>query len=278
MAELFSVIVLMYNNSEYIEECIDSILLQDYPKIEIIVADDGSESFDGLYIEDYIRGKKKENISSVVVYQNEQNFGTVKSANNAIKKASGVLIKLLAADDALFDSKSLSKARKVLQNSQSGIITGDVMRCDENLKPVAKYRNHLPKSLNRLEPVDVFKRLCVHNDIVAGGVFFSRKFFDTYGLFDESYILLEDWPMWLKAADRGCRFVYYPFYSIRYRSNGGIGTSINPIYLDDKKRVLETVIIPKKRELGCFWYIGARLSFFFLNSLVVRKIYGVIFR
>ncbi len=278
MTDTFSVVVLLYNNSEFLNICLDSIFAQNYPSIEIVVVDDGSKSFDREYIVSYLESNKKDNIVNYIVYQNEKNFGTVKSANGAIRKASGNYIKLLAADDALYDERSLTYAVEALQKSSSGIITGDVMRCDENLNPIAKYRNILPKALNDLEPLDVFRRLCVHNDIVAGGVFFSKSFFESYGYFDESYRLMEDWPTWLNATHKGCRFLYFPFFAIRYRSNGGIGTSVNPIYMADKKRVLETIIIPDRKVIGMSWYIKARISFLIVNSPFIRKIYGFIFR
>lgn len=278
MPELFSVIVLLYNNSEYLEECIDSIMMQDYQNIEIIVVDDESKSFDQSGIEQYIQKNKNNRIQNILVYQNIQNLGTVKSANGAINKAKGRFLKLLAADDALYDSKSLTNAAKALRQSTYGIVTGDVMKCDENLRPVGKYNKKLPEKLNELESIEVFRRLCVHNDIVAGGVFFSQQFFEQYGPFDESYRLLEDWPTWLRVVRAGCCIMYSPFYAIRYRSNGGIGTSVNPIYLADKQLALENIIIPAKKEIGYLWYVKARLSFIFINSPLVRKVYGRVFR
>lgn len=278
MTDVFSIVVLLYNNSEFINECLDSIFVQDYPNLEIIVVDDGSKSFDREGIISYLESNKKAQLVNYIVYQNEENYGTVKSANGAIRKASGKYIKLLAADDALYDGRSLTYAAEALRKSPSGIITGDVMRCDEHLKPIAKYRNNLPAVLNDLEPLDVFKRLCVHNDIVAGGVFFSKSFFENYGYFDESYRLLEDWPTWLKATQQGCRFSYSPFFAIRYRSNGGIGTSVNPVYMADKKHALDTIIIPAKNDIGLSWYFKARLSFLIINSSFIRKVYGFIFR
>ena len=40
-----SCILLSYNTGEMLYDAIDSILMQDYPFIELIVADDGSENF-----------------------------------------------------------------------------------------------------------------------------------------------------------------------------------------------------------------------------------------
>ena len=143
MNELFSVIILLYNNSEFLAECLDSVLIQDYSDIEIIVVDDGSKTFDKAGIESYIREHKKENIRNVIVYRNECNFGTVKSANGAIRKASGKYLKLLAGDDALYDSESLSHAAAALRVCPCGIISGDVMKCDQDMNPVGRYHKNL---------------------------------------------------------------------------------------------------------------------------------------
>ena len=278
MNKTFTVIVLLYNNEEYLETCLDSVFEQDYPEIDIIVVDDFSASFNKEVIEEYIRAKSTSNIKHFIVYQNESNFGTVKSANGALQKSRGQYIKLLAADDALFNSSSLSKAALALDQSPDGIITSDVMKCDEHLEHIGIYHNNLQYKLNEIPSLSVFRRLCVHNDIVAGGVFFSKSFFETYGFFDETYRLLEDWPTWLKCVQRGCRIQYVSFWGIRYRSNSGVGTSINPIYLSDKKKVFENIISPAKREIGFFWYLISLLSITLRNSYIVRALYGFLFR
>lgn len=44
--ELVSVIVLTYRKFDLLEENLNSIYMQDYPNIEIIIGDDGSDNFD----------------------------------------------------------------------------------------------------------------------------------------------------------------------------------------------------------------------------------------
>lgn len=278
MSKMFTVIVLSYNNYTYLKQCLDSILIQKYESIEIIVADDGSCVFDRDEIVTYIENNKHNNIVNYIVYQNEKNVGTVRSANRAIKNSKGSYIKLLAADDALYDENSLSNAEKALRDSNFGIITSDVMKCDENLNPISKYQKKFLKRMNGLSSDEEFRWLCIHNDIIAGGVFFARHFFDKYGLFDESFVLLEDWPTWLNATKLGCKICFEPFYAIRYRSNNGIGTSINSIYLKDKKKVLKNIIIPSKHKIGLFWYLVSRMSFILINLKVIRKLYGIVYR
>lgn len=276
--ELFSVIILLYNNNEFLEGCLDSVLFQDYPAVEIIVVDDGSKIFDKDGIESYIRENKGANIRNVIVYQNERNFGTVKSANGAIRKASGRYLKLLAGDDALYDCESLTHAAAALRVSPCGIITGDVMKCDQDMNPIGHYYKSLVPALNYLSSIDVFRRLCIHNDIVAGGVFFDTVFFKRYGMFDESYTLLEDWPTWMKATQKGCRITYTPFFAIKYRCHNGIGTSTNPVYLADRKHLFLSVIVPARRTIGPYWFLLATISFLIINNLLVRKLYGFLFR
>ncbi|WP_133964871.1 glycosyltransferase [Eubacterium limosum] len=76
--EKVTCIVLSYNNIEFIYEAINSVLLQDYMNIELIISDDGSENFDVGEIKNYVEKNKGENIEKLIVNKNVVNIGTVK--------------------------------------------------------------------------------------------------------------------------------------------------------------------------------------------------------
>ena len=202
LSSLFTVIILVYKNSAYLCSCIDSLIAQDYESIELIVADDGSSDFCCDYFEKYIECHKQKNITRFLVYSNPENVGTVKSINIAIKKSTGRYIKTIAADDEFYNNNTLSTAKKALDSCRDGIVISNVVKCNQNMDYIRVYYKSLQKRINSLSPLECFRLLCIHNDIVAPGVFFSREFFEVYGYFDEEYRLLEDWPKWLQITDR----------------------------------------------------------------------------
>ena len=50
---LVSVIIPVYNVSRYVRQCIDSVICQSYPNLEIIIIDDGSSDNSGTICEEY---------------------------------------------------------------------------------------------------------------------------------------------------------------------------------------------------------------------------------
>ena len=66
MSDLISVIIPAYGVEEYIARCLDSVIAQTYPNLEILVIDDGSPDISGEIAESY--AKKDGRIS---VYQRQ---------------------------------------------------------------------------------------------------------------------------------------------------------------------------------------------------------------
>jgi glycosyltransferase involved in cell wall biosynthesis len=100
MQPLVSVIIPTYNYAHYINQAIDSVLNQTYPKelIEIIVVDDGSTDNTKEVLDVYVNSKLIE-----VFYQKNQ--GKANATYEAVKKTKGKYIFNLDADDYFYPQK-----------------------------------------------------------------------------------------------------------------------------------------------------------------------------
>ena len=56
---LVSIVVPAYNHEDYVVECVESVLAQDYPNIELIVINDGSTDSTGARIEEFLKKRRK---------------------------------------------------------------------------------------------------------------------------------------------------------------------------------------------------------------------------
>nr|WP_302111015.1 glycosyltransferase family 2 protein [uncultured Acetatifactor sp.] len=93
MDDLISVIVPAYNVEQYIGKCLDSILGQTYPNLEIILIDDGSTDGTGEICEAY-----RERDSRIIVVH-QQNQGALAARNAGIEQAQGKYIGFVDGDD-----------------------------------------------------------------------------------------------------------------------------------------------------------------------------------
>ena len=90
---LISVIVPVYNVEQWLPRCIESLLIQTYPNIEIILSDDGSTDECGVICDEY---SKKDNRIKVI---HKNNGGLSDARNCAIKQANGEYLTFVDSDD-----------------------------------------------------------------------------------------------------------------------------------------------------------------------------------
>ncbi|MEE3488010.1 MAG: glycosyltransferase [Bulleidia sp.] len=92
---LISVIVPVYNCEPYIEECVESILTQTYPNIEVVLVDDGSKDHS---LEKINEIKSKHN-NVIVLHQ--ENKGASAARNTGVLAASGIYVGFVDGDDTI---------------------------------------------------------------------------------------------------------------------------------------------------------------------------------
>ena len=90
---LVSVIVPVYKVEDYLAECVDSLLAQTYPNIEIILVDDGSPDGCGVICDVYAARDVR------VIALHKENGGLSDARNFGLRHARGDLISFVDSDD-----------------------------------------------------------------------------------------------------------------------------------------------------------------------------------
>lgn len=195
-----SVIIPCYNQGQYVDEAVDSMLNQTFQDFEIIIVNDGStDEFTLEKLEHYDKPKTK------VLHTTNQ--GLPYARNNGIKIANGEYILPLDADD-YFESTFLEKAVQVLDmQSEVGVVT-----CGMQCFGISQKR-HLPKGGG------VKDFLTQNNACVAS--LFRKICWEQAGGYNETPKGYEDWNLWLDITKRGWLVHVIPEYLFYYRRRPG---------------------------------------------------------
>lgn len=110
-----SVIVPVYNIEEYISECIESVINQDYKNLQIILVDDGSTDKSGKICDDY------KVIDERIEVIHKKNGGLGSARNAGLARATGDFISFVDGDDIL-DTTMYSAMIKVQKEKSADII------------------------------------------------------------------------------------------------------------------------------------------------------------
>ncbi len=176
---LVSAVIPTYNCGRYVVEAVESARAQTYPRLEIIVVDDGSTDDTRERLQPYL-GR--------ISYIHQENRGLSAARNRGIQAARGEWIALLDADDRWHCEKTsmqLGVARE-LGCALVGSPLADSM--PDTLPPTAEARLLSVRDYLLSAPIG------------PSGTIISKACLARTGLFDETLRAVEDRDMWLRIA------------------------------------------------------------------------------
>ena len=200
-----SIVITTYNFEEYVKECIDSALAQDYKSFEVVVVDDGSTDKTWDIIKSYkkkIRTKRFDESGGKI-------HGIIRSRNTGVEMAKGEFIACLDGDDKITPN-FLSELVPVLESNRTlGIAYSDFETFGE-YDAVVK------------APKFDFERLKRGNYIPCCNLFRKRAWERVGGCkpVGESW---EDYNTWLSITERGWGAKHLSKILFRYRKKGKEG-------------------------------------------------------
>lgn len=124
MHDLVSIIVPVYNVAQYLDRCLDSLVMQTHPSIEILLVDDGSTDGSGALCD---RWQKRD--SRIRVFH-KPNGGLSDARNHGLERASGEYVCFVDSDDWL-DLGFVETMLCALADTGSDLVECDYLTTDE---------------------------------------------------------------------------------------------------------------------------------------------------
>lgn len=141
MNELVTVLLPTYNGQQYIRQMLDSIYLQDYRPIEIIISDDASVDRTIPVINSWVKDKCSEDFLCKIV-KNKRNMGLSGNISNAVKYIHGKYLFLADQDDLWKKNKISAQVDYLNKNIDCEMCICDRSAIDKNNKTICKSLMH----------------------------------------------------------------------------------------------------------------------------------------
>lgn len=162
--KILSIGIAAYNMEKYLRRCIDSLLIPEIDKLEIIIVNNASTDSTPEIAQEYYN--KYPNSIKVINIDVNGHYG--KAVNHALKNATGKYFKLLDADD-WYDTKGLSTFVNVLSHSDVDLIITNVSIEYANGKKakhiIAKnveYGKIIKRGTNEFKKIDFYANIGMH--------------------------------------------------------------------------------------------------------------------
>ncbi|WP_406659837.1 glycosyltransferase family 2 protein [Methanolobus sp. ZRKC3] len=254
---LISIIVAVYNGSKTLQRCIDSVSDQTYPDKELIIIDGGST--DGTI--DILT----ENDDKITYWESEPDNGIYNAWNKALDHVKGDWIYFLGSDDYLWKSNVFEEITPHLIKAESKnlqLVYGQVARVTED---------------NEICCVDGEPWGHTWNGIIVDGVctfthqgmFHNRSLFEIYGKFDESFDIVGDYELLIRAFKDGGDALFVNELIVAGMQTGGVTANCTKLVKETanarRKNHLKVITIP--------WLISYAwaMSYPFLNHILGVK-------
>lgn len=183
-----SIIIPVYNGSDYLRQAIDSALAQTYKNIEIIVVNDGS-------IDDGKTEKIAKSYSKKIRYYKKENGGVGSALNFGIKKMKGKYFSWLSHDDLYKKNKIESQIEYINKLNKDIVVYSDFESIDKDSKLIQKrILDHIPPDFFRVE---LMEKSFLHGCTLL----IPKKYIDQLGSFNEKLETTQDYHYWFKLAE-----------------------------------------------------------------------------
>jgi glycosyltransferase involved in cell wall biosynthesis len=180
-----SIVTPSYNQGQFIEETIRSVLLQGYPDLQYMIIDGGSTDHSVKIIKKYEPW--------LDYWVSEQDRGQSHAINKGFCRSTGVLLGWLNSDDVLLPSALATVAMALQLPGEQVLIAGTAEYRDVSGTRCTWVHNRIPETF-----ADVFLHFDTY--FAQPSVFFTRQALQCAGVLREDLHYTMDLDLWLRMA------------------------------------------------------------------------------
>ncbi len=216
---ILSIVVPCYNQAQYLDECLNSVLNQIFQNWECIIVND--ESTDNT--EDVALGWIAKDFR--FKYLKQKNGGLSNARNTGIKTAIGKYILPLDADDKISSNYTEEALKVFTKEPQTTLVY-----CESH------YFGHIEKPWKL--PDYNYKSLVLFNIIFCSSIYKTEEFFKVGGYDENLKNGREDWDFWLSLLNENSIVVKLPIVGFFYRQKES-GSMLHNL-VNNSKRLKKT--------------------------------------
>ena len=180
---LVSIITPSFNQARYLEATIQSVLEQDYPRIEYIIVDGGSTDGSVDVIKKY-EGR-------LAWWVSEQDKGQTDAINKGFNRANGEILAWINSDDTYNPGAIRAAVNFLIQNPEMAMVYADCDFINEQGSVIGKFKS-AQTDYRRL------REGYVH--IPQQTMFFRTRYWKELGPLDPSFYFAMDYDLWTRIA------------------------------------------------------------------------------
>ncbi|MHB8626473.1 MAG: glycosyltransferase family 2 protein [Aggregatilineales bacterium] len=189
-----SIVTPSFNQAEFLEETIRSVLMQGYPNLEYIVIDGGSSDHSVEIIAKYA--------PFLDYWISEPDRGQAHAINKGLTRSTGAILSWLNSDDMLMPNSLFHIARAFMADHKTKLVCG--------LRKVVDAKSCFKRNWICDLPTDFYMRKdCV---VAQETVYWRRELWEQVGPLDESMHFALDYEYWLRLLHAGYHFRLLPHY------------------------------------------------------------------
>ena len=245
---IVSIITPVYNGAIFLAECIESIQQQDYPNIEHIVIDDGSQD----------KGKTIEVLKKYghITWWARSNVGQYPTMNEGLKKTNGSIVCFFSADDIMCPGTVSSSLQKIQSQANLDGVYGKIefIRANGEKYPVSSI---IDSGAHNLYPY--FRHLSHASLFIKKDYLIKNDLF-----FSEEYNYTGDYEWFIRLIRSGIHLAYIPKYFAQIRLHEGQSSSVFRKKIHD-----EHMVILSKYNIN-------KLGFYLVDKIIIYR--GAIIR